>query len=326
MTTAEIKEIADSLARLYPGEWSKCYPRLYLDTGDNYVCSKALPAYLLSSVYMRDNGLIGEQAHADSVALREAMLPRLQAYRMPTYYISRTLLEAVLQSDLPEGTTWDSLSLPMPAGTIMLPRGVVSHPLKGDVGFICYASLPPAIGISKENLFLLFFSCPDQAQTISFNSSYLLLQPGEEVNSRAFDDFAAAAKNTMNVSYNEYFWSDEEKEKLASFSAHVGNLLFRILLVMQACPKLLSKGQHTGKRNKRGREIWTPNIIGKDYAIKRSGPTSEGSGGWNVRMHWRRGHLRQQPHGPNNSLRKTIWVEPMLVGAEAQEHASMAAC
>jgi hypothetical protein len=130
MTTAEIKEIADSLARLYPGEWSKCYPRLYLDTGDNYVCSKALPAYLLSSVYMRDNGLIGEQAHADSVALREAMLPRLQAYRMPTYYISRTLLEAVLQSDLPEGTTWDSLSLPMPAGTIMLPRGVVSHPHK----------------------------------------------------------------------------------------------------------------------------------------------------------------------------------------------------
>lgn len=31
------------------------------------------------------------------------------------------------------------------------------------------------------------------------------------------------------------------------------------------------------------------------------------------KLHWRRAHLRQQPHGPGNSLRKEILVEAMIV-------------
>ena len=30
--------------------------------------------------------------------------------------------------------------------------------------------------------------------------------------------------------------------------------------------------------------------------------------------HWRRGHWRNQAHGPGRSLRKLIWLMPMLVG------------
>jgi hypothetical protein len=35
-----------------------------------------------------------------------------------------------------------------------------------------------------------------------------------------------------------------------------------------------------------------------------------------VTAHWRRGHLRMQPYGPQSSLRKLIFVAPVLVGAE----------
>jgi hypothetical protein len=35
---------------------------------------------------------------------------------------------------------------------------------------------------------------------------------------------------------------------------------------------------------------------------------------FNRRIHWRRGHWRMQPHGPNNSLRKIIWLRPVRVG------------
>lgn len=31
------------------------------------------------------------------------------------------------------------------------------------------------------------------------------------------------------------------------------------------------------------------------------------------KIHWRRGHFRQQPHGPERSLRKTIWICPVIV-------------
>ena len=34
-----------------------------------------------------------------------------------------------------------------------------------------------------------------------------------------------------------------------------------------------------------------------------------------VRVHWRRGHWRHQAHGPALSLRKLMWIQPMLVGS-----------
>lgn len=41
-------------------------------------------------------------------------------------------------------------------------------------------------------------------------------------------------------------------------------------------------------------------------------PSETGRG---VRAHWRRGHYRMQPHGPASSLRKLLFVQPMLVAA-----------
>jgi hypothetical protein len=34
----------------------------------------------------------------------------------------------------------------------------------------------------------------------------------------------------------------------------------------------------------------------------------------NRRVHWRRGHWRMQPYGPNHSLRKLIWLTPVMIG------------
>jgi len=38
-----------------------------------------------------------------------------------------------------------------------------------------------------------------------------------------------------------------------------------------------------------------------------------------VASHWRRGHWRNQAHGPARSLRKLIWVMPVLVGANHRD-------
>ena len=38
-----------------------------------------------------------------------------------------------------------------------------------------------------------------------------------------------------------------------------------------------------------------------------------------VASHWRRGHWRNQVHGPGRSLRKLIWVMPVLVGASHRD-------
>jgi hypothetical protein len=42
------------------------------------------------------------------------------------------------------------------------------------------------------------------------------------------------------------------------------------------------------------------------------------------RAHFRRGHIRRQHHGPNNSLEKKIWIDPIFVNAD-QEYVPRAA-
>jgi len=45
------------------------------------------------------------------------------------------------------------------------------------------------------------------------------------------------------------------------------------------------------------------------------------SEGHTIATHFRRGHFRRQPHGPQRSLRKTIFVAPVLVNAGKGEPA-----
>lgn len=56
-----------------------------------------------------------------------------------------------------------------------------------------------------------------------------------------------------------------------------------------------------------------------DYILVTAPPAaaggSLGEGVAGVRRHWRRGHYRWQPHGPQNLLRKVIFIQPMLIGA-----------
>lgn len=41
-----------------------------------------------------------------------------------------------------------------------------------------------------------------------------------------------------------------------------------------------------------------------------------GSGSRSVKPHWRRGHYRLQAHGPQSSLRKLVFIRPMLIGGD----------
>jgi hypothetical protein len=323
MTSADINRLADTWAKLYPEEWAKCYPRMYSDVGSRYLSSRTVPAVLLNcwqAIKGEAEGARGEPASGNRAGCE--ILGLLKRYLMPTYYITPALLEAVQQSDLPDGVTWDSMHLTMPAATIMLPLGAVRHPQEGAIGFISYASNEDGQVLDSDlghfsirfvkQAFRLISCTLDGAQRCIYHAT---LPKGTPVNKARISSFFADTAIRNPVAGTTDLPLGEQDE---AFNTEMSNLLFRILMAIQARPQLISKGQYTGKKLKSGRQIWTPNIIGKDYVVKRSGPTPEGSGGWNVRMHWRRGHLRIQPHGPNNSLRKTIWIEPMLIGAETQ--------
>ena len=54
------------------------------------------------------------------------------------------------------------------------------------------------------------------------------------------------------------------------------------------------------------KEFWSPNFLGRVY---QSG-TEPGETGSHLRAHWKKGHLKSQPHGSNHLLRKVIWIHP----------------
>jgi hypothetical protein len=323
MTTPEMNDASEFFSKHYPELWTQYYPKVYPDITGTYWSPKTIAAALLRLGIADWRKHKGQYHPTDQGPVLHYVLERLRSYRMPFYYVAPALLDAVLRSELPEDIVWDQIQLPLPCATFILPEDGFSHPLHGSIRFISYAATEPGqethspYGPRIRNLphkAIHLIACAG-ADGPEFNS--ICIQSGVPVKRDGITKYLNGLRESGFQLDSEEAWD---------FSGRYPNLLFRILLAMQARPELISRSQFTGKRNKRNREIWTPNIIGKDYQIKRSGPAAEGSGGWNVRMHWRRGHLRIQPHGPNNSLRKTIWIEPMLIGAEVQEHANVAAC
>lgn len=60
-------------------------------------------------------------------------------------------------------------------------------------------------------------------------------------------------------------------------------------------------------------ESYTRVMIAETLAEGHSGPSTSGER-HKVRLHLRRGHIRQQPHGPGRQYTRPKWIAPMLVG------------
>jgi hypothetical protein len=56
-------------------------------------------------------------------------------------------------------------------------------------------------------------------------------------------------------------------------------------------------------------------LVGEEIAHR-----ADGSGSGTVAPHWRRGHWREQAHGPKMSLRKRILIKPVLVNGHGEAH------
>jgi hypothetical protein len=88
-----------------------------------------------------------------------------------------------------------------------------------------------------------------------------------------------------------------------------------LVLIMASGEKLLEPGVRLKTVKPKNRsvqpvEYWSPNYLGRVYRAKSEG----GDVDRHQRPHWRKGHLKSQPHGPKLSLRKIIWIQPYCTG------------
>lgn len=101
------------------------------------------------------------------------------------------------------------------------------------------------------------------------------------------------------------------------FSPEQSRKMYRDGLVVMLASRGLAKNSKQRKLAKLGigkKDNEYVTTIRMERDLERHESIREGSP---VRPHLRRGHVRMQPHGHANSLRKKIWVEPCFVNADA---------
>lgn len=98
--------------------------------------------------------------------------------------------------------------------------------------------------------------------------------------------------------------------------SHTLRWVFNTIFAMSARPEYVEGGERLGaKKGTSKAELWSPNVIGRKYAVKSHTFAKEASS--SRRLHWRRGHFRQQAYGVGRGLHRVIWIEPMMIGGRA---------
>lgn len=316
-----INDLISVLEHMAPGLWEMSYPRRYDNLGKFH-------SPKLAALGCADAACKAMASGISDHAIRNEFMVSAQCakHNYPTFFVTSKILEACALTNLPPDMNWTEIPMPFDGMTFIFEREALVHPEdKLEVPYVSIARVRaghqlthpyPGTPTGKMGIggmaLMTTQVAPDQIFHMDFTMS--------ESTSPLIKDIDLAAVKEYDVIDKVHLMHSLSAEG-KQFNKWLMLLALKLVLLMNARPEQVSMGtlQRTVKP-KRSRdkptEFWTPNIIGRSYHPPTEGDVSTAAPGeqGHRRMHWRRGHFRQQPHGPNMSLRKTIWLEPMLVG------------
>jgi hypothetical protein len=301
----------------YPVLMKMFYPRVYENIG-GYYPPKYIAAWLANIVIeVITSGDALEQPTA-----HQLMLPsfkRLVEQRIPMFFIAPDFLKAVMMTDFKEELDWNTMDLPFESAIFMLPNGAVEHPKDGGCVCIWY-------GRKKQGVYPPLF--PNAWQELGLRHSAFSMCALCPENGLWYDSNWNEAYSTK-IQYENMFclaqggvWPEIQKTNLITdssleeidhaFLEKIGVILFGTFLALDARPALLTPARvikevkdkkYPGNR----KQFWSPNIIGKDYHLKRALGGKHAS----PRYHWVRGHHKPKMEG---RLGRRVWIEPYQRG------------
>lgn len=301
----------------FPKAAKMLYPRQYENIG-GYHSPKEVALGLISATLHT----LSSKKFSDAPMIDRLILPGLAETikrKMPLMFVSPKLLEAVKNTKFEAGVEWNNLKLPYEQGIFVLPQGGLVSAEHGDAAFIIYTRTREGDHVSPfPDRIIEIYSDTTHFSFAAFHPSdgvwiygNLPLKTAPVIQyDYAFDESAPAIINA----HTDYALEKNDRNLLN----RVGQITFGILMSMNARPDLIVRESLIKRTTTKNgvREFWSPNIIGRDYRVaeRREGSGHHASPRW----HWVRGHYRMQVHGPRNTLRKTIWIEPYLVTGESE--------
>lgn len=312
-----------------PALLHRFYPRIYDNLGKWY--SPRIPACLLAyiSLQVLDAYRKGTHMHDAHPAMQNQGLIALQCHQhaVPTFFVSTAFLRAIEHTNPPEDFPWAEMPMPHPGMLFMFEQGALQHPSDGPISFIAVGrtrvgtlkpNLHPSLDLNiREGGLMVMSGAHETENYVTYDLSM------SEVTSptiRHIRELGERERSDDPLRYDIPLTPDDKK-----WNAFMTVLAIKLILAMNIRPEFISKGvllrEVKAKRpGDHPKKFWSPNIIGRNYVAPSSGVPNgdaEGSGG-HKRMHWRRGHFTQQPYGEGRALRKTLWIEPMIIGGAKQ--------
>jgi hypothetical protein len=312
----EFPELADERPEL----WAKCYPKIYEGVdGGEYHSAKLVGYFLLCAAIKIEQSEVHVYEHFTET-VEAIWASRLAAYRVPIFWLGREITEALKFTTLPVTLDFTTMKLPFEAAVFMLPKGSFTYQSEAnEVVCVSYARAAMREEIPSIN--------PGAIKTIAGRgdfSVFAAMTSGRLLNwSHPWEqplDIAqldATIQDTPNEPLETRFQDDVSTDD-KHFMARVAHLVFNTLQLMLARPNLVSVGslvKRVHDKKKSIKTFWSPNMIGKDYRLRRE---SQPLGGTHAspRGHWVRGFWRDQACGSNYSQHKEIWLEPFWRGGE----------
>jgi len=314
-------ELIRVLETEHPLLWHLCYPRVYKNL-QGYGSIKNIAVDMASTLFAAlDRRLpIDTRRRYWPSAVSAA---KLLSQEVPLFFLAADLLTAIRQTTPPKNVEWAEMHLPFENAVFVLPRGSVRHQMYGDVHYLWYSRRKKGEVIHFPGVKWTYTVAEDAFQIKAGliggqrQTEFQLLLTREMEPVLNLLDLAELTTETQHP-------GEPLGTKERPFVPAMLTLVFGILLVMLERPHLVEAGERTGKnKTESGAEFWTPNIIGRRYQI--CGKGAGAGSGVSPRMHWRRGHWRAQPYGPDRALRHDRWIEPTLVAADESERSKKAA-
>lgn len=277
-------------------------------------------------------------------------------YRVPTYFVRSEFAQAVAQTEPPEDFKFSEIQWPLPAMLFVLPTDFVLN----YFGFMCpfisvtrlsagiypnkLKNLPPCeLPVKGVNGFdnkvdRITIVYPVYSATVAvpvdYTGSYPLTMNVNKMANAPFQDATYMEEARARERLTDFVLPRHDKglpaegEEEKTFNAKVQAFAVKIMLVLNAAHNVTKIGgvarPEKTKKGRRVDELWHPNLIGWDYRARRIDP-AQGAHGTHAspRMHWRRGHMRNQPYGhkpwSEDSPKRITWIEPVLINAPTDE-------
>ena len=320
------QKIAEHAEEERPFTFQKFYPRRYQDIG-GYHSPKMVAGGL--SYMVEELHTLGYEDLGTAMKILLPAMDYMVERKMPYLFIAPKLLDAVKRSDFQDEIDWMDLKLPYEHGCFILPRGALVHPTEGDCICIFWTRIAKDKEYPCKTAHVQNIACYGNnafgivAYTMSstyFDSNLTdAIRPKVKLRNLFYKFEGLEGPDNSTGLLDEPLRGDDK-----GFLEDVGCIVFGTFLALNARANLLTPAKREKTVAKRGAvpvEYWSPNIIGKAYETKREKTVV---GGTSPRMHWRRGHFRNQAYGPRREKvedmpHKVIWIEPMLIAAPKEE-------